>query len=237
MTKADMKDIENLVASATEINKMANNANAPYVNDSIVKYATDAVADYKSVKKYILNILNKNKHLFGSLSKVYKPFGEVPQINGKWMLKIGEAIQVYVILKDFDYVGYDYINIKDFYCEDIKFYHSDTKQASYNICSSWDLVDFPHDDVAKEAYDTPKTAFEWNKLFGLARWTEEKNKILVKTFREELNKIIEANRKRFNKTEEEKQIMGMIITLSWRFFAWNPLVLEHLTYRELKIPS
>lgn len=203
MTKADMKDIENLVASATEINKMANDASSPYVNESIVKYTKDAVADYRSVKKYFLDILNNNKHLFGNLSKVYRPYGDIPEINGRWLIKIGETIKVYVILNDFDYVEQNYINIKDFYCVDIRFYDDENKD-SYNICSAWDLVDYPYDDVAKEAYDTPKTAFFWNKLFTLARWTEEKNKILVKAFREELNNIIEANRNLFNKTEEEK---------------------------------
>ena len=85
------------------------------------------------------------------------------------------------------------------------FYHSNTElKESYNICSAWDLLDSPHDSIAQQAYDTPKTAVAWNSLFNLARWTEEKNKILVKSFREELNKIIEANRNRLNKTEEEK---------------------------------
>lgn len=70
MTKADKTEIESLLANVNAMRKTEAEANAPYHDEKIAKYAKDAFEDAKETVEYINGVVNHNLGVFFNIKNI-----------------------------------------------------------------------------------------------------------------------------------------------------------------------
>lgn len=199
MTESDKDDMSNILADIREMKERAADSSMPYVDQRVLSYALSAKKDYLDSKNYILGLIRDNLGLFFNLDRMKVSVsgccyaGYDAAKGEKFSLDIGMGVYVTIRLTDFytlkrDSSYYEF-HVNDLEVYDVKVYTSDTRDDSYNVCSSWDLVETGPSKDKFIVFEAPKSPQEWNEMYGLATWTRAKTKLLVRQFKEALRNI------------------------------------------------
>jgi hypothetical protein len=197
MTLADKVEIANLIESVRDVQTLANGLNSPHHNDKIADYAKAAKANAYEVKKYIIDILQKNPELLFDFDK---PIPLSTNCGGDvwWNLRDTQTL-TYSFVGDLHIrFKVDRNKIRDFVVETYKarfsttadaitildvFAHtSDVNSKDYHIGSAWDLVYMNHS--TKFNLDGEYDAKAWSDIKVYADRTKAKTEYLIRSFKE-----------------------------------------------------
>jgi hypothetical protein len=196
MTLADKVEIANLIESVQDVKKLAKELTSKHHNDKIANYAKAAKANAYEVKKYIIDILQKNPELLFDFDKPI-PLSTNGDGDCWWYLRDKKPLT-------YTFVGglhvkfrVDSTKVKEFVVEtykarftttadaltilDVYAYTSDTKDKNYNICSAWDLVYTNHSTNfnLNDSYE----ANVWKDIMKYANCTKNKTAYLIMAFK------------------------------------------------------
>jgi hypothetical protein len=196
MTLADKVEIANLIESVQDVKKLAKELTSKHHNDKIANYAKAAKANAYEVKKYIIDILQKNPELLFDFDKPI-PLSTHSGGDCWWHLRDTQTLT-------YSFVGdlcvkfkVDRNKIRDFVVEtykarfsttadaltilDVYAYTSDTKDKNYDICSAWDLVYTNHSTNfdLNDSYE----AKVWKDILNYANCTKNKTAYLIMAFK------------------------------------------------------
>lgn len=197
MTLADKVEIANLIESVKNVKKLANELTSKHHNDKIADYAKAAKANAYEVKKYIIDILQKNPEILFDFDK------PIP-------LSTNSGGDVWWNLRDTQTLTYSFmggLNVKfkvdrnkiyEFVIEtyrarfsttadaitilDVFAYTSDTGSKDYRVCSAWDLVYINRSTNFN--LDGSYEAKVWSDIKLYADRTKDKTEYLIRSFKE-----------------------------------------------------
>lgn len=220
MNNTDSIEIDSLLNGAKEMANFAKKTNEKFVDQSILKFATEARDNYLENKEYLKKIVRENLPLFFNLDNFEVSTsgaccdGYYAMRGEKFTYGIGGGVFVVLRLTDATTIannGYRItFKVRSMEVLNIWYHTSDTDDDRYRICSAWDLVDQPSDKEAKMPYECQKTPAEWKKLYGLATWTRAKNQLLVNQFKIALREITASKKSVADSNENNMKYIGSV---------------------------
>ena len=231
MTQADKTDIFNLIASANELAKVAEDANAPYNDNAVADFAKAAIADAKAVNEFVLKVVQENIQHFADLTRIRIGggcwgFEAIRRFNKEHKVEVGIGTNLFATLLIKAFVqrndittGYDEVyitaNPEAVVVEKVYNNTSDTsllfpdweyaKTSIYNVCTMDDLFFKVDEPFCLTARHTPK---EWKSIKSKSTWTRAKAALLVYSLKKQLVARVNGLRNTANEREtirEENQ--------------------------------